>query len=741
MLKRLWLGFALAFLLGIAVEYNRGNPPRGDVPVQVEDESGRRQLLLIIDSLSIPNFKSMPALQAIAKDGYYAEVEPCLERITYVCVKEALTGRTTFTLFGLFQNFGVGTTDPGDSILRDAKAAGKTVAMVSAGDLGPFKGDLHSDDRFKKGPSKREEAKAESRAQEADLLVYHWIWHDTQAHHYKVGSKKYKKSVREANKFVKRVVEWLPEDMDLIIAGDHGHAEDGRHVQGLDIPTVVIAKSPNIKPVHLKERIPISALRFLSGASIGLYSDQIDWDPKWADWLTDRVGPTALELIASGSARAPPGFPFAALVVCLIIIILTSAVGRRWWAPVLGLVAFVMGAYFEEAMGLIHFPGSLPRVHTVLWYVPTAAWVLGLLATRRLQGAFTATTATVGVLLLVLYPVVHHYGALKNLGNLAAPLVLATAAAAIVKPNWFRRFAILLLGVLAAWTFYKLSDFRIFNIEIVKYRGVMWMKGQPLLTSAVIGLLAGSIHMVLDPGKWPKRIGGAALAAVGASGVSHMSDMAYIVPTVLIFVAFFLRRASYARVFSLGFAWASPHMYTDMRLFGVYAVVAAVAIGLWIAKVADQGRTTRWASGIIAAIGCYLGLAWTFGLTTGGIDFTFAIAWLPGRLHEQLWWVIAIVMTFKCLAHIAFIAFIIKRLHGNKAEDYAHAAAGIGLLRYSFIAVFAIAWLIAADEQAGGLRLAGMLQDGFYWLVLSLMLVGMVRLGPKMTQSEKEEKE
>ena len=113
MLKRLWIGFVLAFVLGIAVEFNRGNPPRTEAPIQVEDESGRRLLLLIIDTLSIPNYQAMPALQGLAKDGFYADVEPCLERITYVCVKESLTGRTAFTLFGLFQNFGVGATDPG----------------------------------------------------------------------------------------------------------------------------------------------------------------------------------------------------------------------------------------------------------------------------------------------------------------------------------------------------------------------------------------------------------------------------------------------------------------------------------------------------------------------------------------------------------------------------------------------------------------------------------------------------
>ena len=57
------------------------------------------------------------------------------------------------------------------------------------------------------------------------------------------------------------------------------------------------------------------------------------------------------------------------------------------------------------------------------------------------------------------------------------------------------------------------------------------------------------------------------------------------------------------------------------------------------------------------------------------------------------------------------------------------AAAGLGLLRYAVIACFATAWMVAAGEQAGGLRLAAMLQDGFYWLILGLMMAGFIRRG------------
>ena len=739
MLKRLWIGFALAFILGMTVEFNRGNPPKTKEPVVVQDDSGRRLLLLIIDSLSIPNFKAMPALREHAENGFYAEVEPCLERITYVCVKETLTGRTAFTLFGLFQNFGVGATDPGANLLRDARAAGMSVAMVSAGDLKPFKVDVDIDKRFKKGPSQREEKKAEALAQDADVLVYHWIWHDTVAHHARVGTKKYKASVRRSNTLVRDVLEWLPEDMDLIVAGDHGHTNDGRHVQGLDIPTVVVANSPNIEPVHLKERIPISALRTLSGAVIGVLSDQVDWDPSWVSWLGAPLGTQARALISSGSARPPPSMPLGAIGVCGILVWLASAVGRRWWAVGLAAAAIGMGLSFEAWMAWIHFPDGLPRIHEVLWRVPLAAGVIGLIIVRSPKGALTAMTLSVGATALILYPVPHHYGALKNLSNLVSPLLLGLGLAALTKPGWARRIAIFGLALASAWLMLKLVDFRVFNLEITKFKIAKMVHKNPTEAGLWVGCIAAAIHTMLEREGWLKRLGFAAVAGVGASGVLELPAATYVLPTVIIFVSFFWRRAGHARLFSLGLAWAAPFMYTMPQLVGLYSTVGLVLAGVWMAKVADQGSTSRWAAALVMLLGSYLGLAYTFKLTTSGIDFGFALEWLPGRLHEQFWWVIAIVMTFKCLAHVPLIVVGLQRIFGEEARTVAQNTAGLALLRYTFVAIFAISWLIGAGEQAGGMRLAAMLQDAFYWLIVGLMTVGMVRLGPRLPSTETEE--
>ena len=352
-------------------------------------------------------------------------------------------------------------------------------------------------------------------------------------------------------------------------------------------------------------------------------------------------------------------------------------------------------------------------------------------AAHATAGATEGLAAT--LLALILFPVVHHYGVLKNIGNLVAPLVAATALAALWRSSWRDRVLVLIAAAIAGWAVYKIADFRIFNLEIVKYKSVTWMKKSSVMGPIAIAVLAGGLHAALERDRLAIKIGLAGAAAAGASGVLELPVYAYIIPVLATFVGIFWRGPARARIISLGTAWAGPFIFPDRRLFGVYATVVLVGLGLWLVRQASGSeapkRVGRWAAATIAMLGAYLGLAWTYGLTVTGIDFTFAIQWLPGRLHEQFWWVIAILTTWKCMVHMPLIVVLIQRIYGVHAQSMADTAAGFGLLRYAVVACFATAWLVAAGEQAGGLRLAAMLQDGFYWLILGLIMAALVRRG------------
>ena len=50
------------------------------------------------------------------------------------------------------------------------------------------------------------------------------------------------------------------------------------------------------------------------------------------------------------------------------------------------------------------------------------------------------------------------------------------------------------------------------------------------------------------------------------------------------------------------------------------------------------------------------------------------------------------------MAHLPLIVIVAQRLFGPQASTVINTAVGFTLMRYAFIAVFALAWLIGADS-------------------------------------------
>jgi hypothetical protein len=118
-------------------------------------------------------------------------------------------------------------------------------------------------------------------------------------------------------------------------------------------------------------------------------------------------------------------------------------------------------------------------------------------------------------------------------------------------------------------------------------------------------------------------------------------------------------------------------------------------------------------------------MAWTYGLCFAGVDFTFAIDWFTDRWHEKLWWLIAIAATVQVLLPVPLLVEAARRFR----PDAVPAAGALALLRFTAVMCFAVAWIAASGREAGGLRLAAVLQDGFCWLLLGGAAVGCYRAG------------
>jgi hypothetical protein len=316
--------------------------PTGAAQAQ-RDPSGRRLYLLIIDSLALSDLAHLPALRALGDEGFAATVQPCTDNFTTSCVKEALTGRSRESLFSLLENFNVLAPPVGTNLIEDARAQGLRTALLSAGNLGSWSQRVDADIRVDAEGQPLERKLALATAPDFDVVVHHWIWLDVASHHSLTRPKRYRDAQADTNALVAALAAGLPADMDLIVTGDHGHAADGRHVEGLDTPTHVVARSPNLRAVRPTERIPIAAVRTLAGVVTGLWDSQMQVPPDAAGWVAAGVGLPPV---------APPQAPAAARLAPLVLAtatvgVLVARLVHPLWVALLLVWSAALGVLYQ----------------------------------------------------------------------------------------------------------------------------------------------------------------------------------------------------------------------------------------------------------------------------------------------------------------------------------------------------------------------------------------------------------
>lgn len=722
----LLFGLLLVVLLGVAVESSFGGGDEPTTPV-APDARGRRLYVLVVDSFSVADAAQVPAYQDLVRRGLSAQVEPCLERITYMCIRDALTGRTNFSLFGLFQNWGVAARDPGANLLRDARAAGRSVAMVSAGDIAPFHRDTDKHRVFHDRWTPLElEAALDYVDQGADLVLHHSIWHDVAAHHDAVGSAPYQASLRWIDTLIDGVVRGLPADMDLLVAGDHGHSDDGRHVQGQDIPTVMVLVSPRVAPQRIEARIPISALRFLAGAVLGLPSSGAEREPQWADWLAPTGAASSRSLAASSHGETPMGWPVGVALVAFGFAAVVAA-QAGWPAALLALgLGAAMGLSFPWLLGAYHFPGDLPRLFNVLWLPPAIVGAVVLLWRWSWSATVRALAGWGAVALVALYPVMAHYGLIKNLHNAVVPVLIACALAnaACASAPW-RRAAWLGLGALAVFGWVELDDFGIFNVEITDYRFVAWLPAATWARALCFAGGSAALQWALEPPGRPDgwlalRLG---LAAVFGSGLVPLPSVLGLLPLLGLLVALGAGSPVLRQWTWISLLAAAPLLFNDGRQLGLMATLCLGVVGLWLVAPGRALAPERRNAAAVVLVGTgYLGMVWAFGLSITGVDYTFTLRWLPGLWHERLWWLVGLATTVKCVVVPLALGALARVWLGDELHPVLRRATSLLLLRATLVAAFAAAWMAWAGPASGGIRLAVVVQEVLYALLVGISL-------------------
>jgi hypothetical protein len=718
-----WTAIFVALIVGMAavLEFEiRSAGVQASGEPAIEAPGGHKLLMVIIDSLAPQDARRMKSFQQLTREGWSASIEPCLERMTKMCIEEAVSGRTSFSLFGFLRNLGPVSGGVGPNLLNDARAAGRRVAMLSRGDLSLLDSDADTHVIYKEWRANRELTKVIELTKENDVVVYHYAWHDLASHRFHMGSAAYNRSVKRADRSMQRLIDELPEDVDLMILGDHGHTSDGRHLQGLDTPTMLVVRSDRVVPVTVNARTHITVARYLAGLVTGLHSPDSAWPAEWFGWAPPEVAAGLPPPTMDGDEDKGVGRAWSVLLPLAVLLLFLGRVGGAWPAAIATGIGVTMGMAWEPFMDIVHYAHGIPRVFAISYWIPLSAGVIGFLIFRRLRPMWIAVVGAVGITTLLLYPLVYHYGVFRNAKWFMPAL---TVAPAIV---WaLRRRAILALpvGVFGYTIWPELTWIKVTNLEVREYRAFEWMKDAPMENLAIVGALALLCHLGLERGRWFARLGWAVVAAVGVlipcpNGVRMVIFAAIL---VLPLAPAHLR----ARGLGLATMWSLPMLFTAPRQAGILAaVLGSWAVFLAVRGAMDReapGRLWAWTAGLGLAMSAHVALGWTFGLNVSGIDFGFTLEFLPGDLHERLWWLIGIATTLKLMLPILLMTGLAHVTFGSEGRGLIDACGLWTMLRAAVVIVAAIAWMFAPDSSAGGTMLASVLQDGFYWSLIGLV--------------------
>ncbi len=701
------------------------------------DPQGRSLYILLIDSLAPADVEAMPAVLALRDGAFSATVEPCADNYTDPCTYEALTGRSTFSLFGFLDNMGVLERDKGANLIHDAMTAGWPVAVLSRHDMDDWGAQATVNLRSHENRINEELETGLLAAQDHRLVFHHYVWHDVVSHKYPRGKPAYTRSLDTLNDFVAKLVAGLPPDTDLLITGDHGHLDDGRHLQGLDTPTEVIVRSPRVVAQRVEGRVPITAVRWLSALSTGLGTEAGRVSPDWRDWAADSVS-TAVRASGAPPERDPTHTtsPLWGILTALAL----GAASSLALGPRVGLLVSAWGLLVGWAYPSLHeanLDNHGPRAFLdFLPLLPIASAIAVYVRMRKMNAIQRPVVWTSLALGLLLFPVRGSEGVLRNIELILIPGVVAAALPLLPRlrtaPWRERALPIALLGVAAALVAWL--DFRANDVRLISLPWEPQLRGHS--TVAALGAALGAGALQARVLRHPAPIAAAIALVLLAPQLPGAVRLVAFIGALVALVSRSQRVRAWAWVPLLSVCTAT--MFKPAFQFGILTTAALLSWATYGVQRANQSTRERdayaWLQAIVLAFGAYAGLAWTLKLAIEGIDFGFMLDWIPEGSHETLWWVLFAGVVIKSFLPLFFLDVGLFPQFNDERQTALGRATGIAGLRFVVTMLFATGWVTAQGSSAATRRLLRTLQDGYGWLILAVVLAALWALRPRHTQ-------
>jgi hypothetical protein len=404
-----------------------------------------RVLVLLIDSWRAESAEAMPSVRELLGRALFVHVDATQDAATVPSLRAAFSGQTQRSLFAFGRNFVRGHQGL-PSIFSQLAEAGGRAAVFSDGafyEIAPGAAEVRANEE----PPGDEETRQRRAFEDAltfyrtgvpRLVVFHLTTVDHVAHWHAVGEPAYQHAFDVADALVREAVATIDPLDTLVVMGDHGHDESGRHFPGLRVPTVALYLGARFSPGLTLGPVPLTIHRYLLSWALGLPLSPQYRGTSAPNVLAGAVPPAPFwtppaEVRAETSWRGR----FLWLAPLVGLLALASALGAaRWkargrWSVALapGLVIFFVawGAFLAHRRAVTRPPVELEIL---------VSWALALAAALALTWRGhrrAATWLALGLPTLLLYP----SAAWDGWGAVMGPAwIVALAALAL---DWMRR--------------------------------------------------------------------------------------------------------------------------------------------------------------------------------------------------------------------------------------------------------------------------------------------------------------
>lgn len=706
--------------------------------VRIARPPATRLVVLLVDSLSDRDVGqgAMPKLAArLQHSGLHGPVQPCADAITVPCLAATISGHDRLSVFAVGANFAASGSAIEHSVLGQLQREGLRAGYFGERMLAkPMQGltrvlaDLHSDTQL------LDELSRALQRDDLHVLIAHFRDLDQAAHRYGDSDPAYVDIRHRVDDQLDALIEQLLPTDHVLVMGDHGHTESGRHAAGLDTTTYAAYLGPQFSrsvstPMRITDHAAIWARIFgFSRAAPG--------------WLDDYYAGRAMPRQGTATTSQGVRIPAWVLVACAALACAASVKGAsafrgRSREHALGVASFGASVIVALGLGL-----AWPALRAFTWHsrerlvtvgvaciVASALLGLALLSWLGPPAQSDSTTWSGRYARLLSGAIVFAIPTVYWLGgpNVAQVWLAMGLFGYVLRAGITRRRKQLALSGIALLVALSLLPVKHANyvlrgfVVYTRYLPAVSNLALPIASAALLfsALAAGGLIARREHRGWL----GATVGVAAAACVGFVPDLWFVVPCTLA-LPIVLAALRFPAAAPVGVALVLPATWF---FYGGSLPILAPILGVWL-LFALLPRLLRESTAALrgAVLLTLLVLSFRTGMSCriAGIDFEFFFRFLPPDTDVTTYWLRQTLLTiFKYLIPPAFGVLLAKAGDADLTISL-EASASIGRARVG-MCLFFLGALLVGHPDAGATIVGDAIQEAAFWSIV-LATLGIV---------------